>query len=63
MKAKKGDVVITHGLLPHVVSYNYLHYARVITNVHVTLRDPLNLNRGDGDYVSFSCLISCQGEC
>jgi hypothetical protein len=50
--AKKGDVFILHGLLPHVASFNYLHYARVITNPHVTLKDPYNLNRPDGNYVS-----------
>jgi hypothetical protein len=31
---------------------NCLHYARVITNPHVSLREPYNLNRPDGDYVS-----------
>jgi hypothetical protein len=50
--AKRGDVFILHGLLPHVASFNHLHYARVITNPHVTLREPYNLNRPDGDYVS-----------
>ncbi|KAK5128267.1 hypothetical protein LTR85_002934 [Meristemomyces frigidus] len=48
--AKKGDVFIMHGLLPHVAGFNYLHYARVITNPHVTLRDPYDLNRPDGEY-------------
>jgi hypothetical protein len=50
--AKQGDVFILHGLLPHVASFNHLHYARVITNPHVTLKEPYNLNRPDGDYVS-----------
>lgn len=50
--AKQGDVFILHGLLPHVSSFNYLHYARVITNPHVTLKEPYNLNRPDSDYVS-----------
>lgn len=53
--AKKGDVFIMHGLLPHVASFNHLHYARVITNPHVVLKDPYNLNRPDGDYVSLIC--------
>ena len=53
-EGKKGDVFILHGLLPHTASYNYLHYARVITNTHVTLRKPLELARPENDYVSFS---------
>ncbi|KAM5342288.1 hypothetical protein ACJ41O_013254 [Fusarium nematophilum] len=48
--AKRGDVILLHGLLPHVASPNYLHYARVITNPHVTLHSPYNLNRPDGNY-------------
>lgn len=50
--AKQGDVFILHGLLPHVAGFNYRHYARVITNPHVTLKEPYNLDRLDGDYVS-----------
>lgn len=50
--AKAGDVFITHGLLPHTNGQNHLHYARVITNPHVNLVEPYNLNRADGDYVS-----------
>ncbi|KAH8895337.1 hypothetical protein GQ53DRAFT_714962 [Thozetella sp. PMI_491] len=56
VEAKKGDVFILHGLLPHAASYNYLHYARVITNSHVTLQEPLKLDRSDNNYVSeLSC--------
>jgi len=50
--AKKGDVFVTHGMLPHSHAPNHKHYARVITNPHVNLREPFNLNRPDGDYVS-----------
>ncbi|ORY34298.1 hypothetical protein BCR39DRAFT_517536 [Naematelia encephala] len=50
IEAKAGDVFITHGLLPHAHSPNYLHYARVIANPHVNLTEPFNLNRPDGDY-------------
>lgn len=50
--AQKGDVVLLHGLLPHVASPNYLHYARVITNPHVSLHSPYDLNRPDRNYVS-----------
>lgn len=50
MVARKGDVFILHGLLPHSTSWNYLHYPRIITNVHVTLREPLDLNRPGGNY-------------
>lgn len=57
--AKKGDVFILHGLLPHVASYNHLHYARVITNPHVTLKDPYNLDRPDDDYVSLMGKLIC----
>ena len=49
--AKAGDVFITHGFLPHATGQNHLHYARVITNPHVNLTEPFNLNREDGDYV------------
>jgi len=48
--AKKGDIFLLHGLLPHCNSYNYRHYARVISNPHVCLREPYNLNRPDGNY-------------
>lgn len=37
-------------MLPHSHSPNHLNYARVITNPHVNLREPFNLNRADGDY-------------
>lgn len=50
--AKKGDVILLHGLLPHTASPNFLHYARVISNPHVSLHSPYNLNREDGNYVS-----------
>ncbi|KAM0460168.1 hypothetical protein ACHAPV_004957 [Trichoderma viride] len=54
--AKAGDVFITHGLLPHTNGQNHLHYARVITNPHVNLVEPYNLNRVDGDYVILRAL-------
>ncbi|KAJ7105843.1 hypothetical protein C8R44DRAFT_745498 [Mycena epipterygia] len=50
VEAKAGDVFITHALLPHSPSKNHLHEVRVITNPHVNLKDPYNLNRPDGDY-------------
>jgi hypothetical protein len=50
VEAKAGDVLITHALLPHAPSKNHLHEIRVITNPHVNLKDPFNLNRPDGDY-------------
>ena len=50
--AKAGDVFITHGLLPHSHSPNYLHYPRVISNPHLNMCVPFNLNRSDGDFVS-----------
>lgn len=48
--AKKGDVFITHSLIPHSASTNHLHYARIITNPHLTLAYPFNFNRPDGKY-------------
>ena len=39
---------------PHTHGVNHLHFARVITNPHVNMTDPFNLNRPDGDYVSTS---------
>lgn len=57
--AKRGDLIITHSLLPHSHTPNHLHYARVITNPHVNLKDPFNLNRPDGDYVS-SAFAACR---
>jgi len=50
VEAKAGDVLILHALLPHTNSFNYRHYARVISNPHVSLHSPYNLNRADGDY-------------
>lgn len=49
--AKAGDVFITHGLLPHAHTPNHLWYPRIITNPHVNMVEPFNLNRPDGDYV------------
>jgi len=50
IEAKAGDTFITHSFLPHTQSRNHLHYARVISNPHVNLAVPFNLNRPDGDY-------------
>ncbi|KAG7039547.1 hypothetical protein JMJ77_0012245 [Colletotrichum scovillei] len=50
VEAKKGDVFILHGLVPHTANYNYHHYACVITNTHVTLKDQLHLDRLDKNY-------------
>lgn len=48
--AKAGDIYVTHGLLPHAATPNHLPYVRVITNPHVNLKAPWNLNRADSDY-------------
>ncbi|WOO78408.1 uncharacterized protein LOC62_02G001955 [Vanrija pseudolonga] len=50
IEAKAGDIFVTHGLLPHAHTPNHKHYARVITNPHINLANPHNLNRADGDY-------------
>jgi len=47
---KKGDLFVTHQLLPHSHAPNYLRYARVITNPHCNLREDYCLNREDGHY-------------
>jgi hypothetical protein len=52
IEAKAGDVFITHSFLLHTQTPNFLNYARVIANPHVNLREPYNLNRSNGDYVS-----------
>ena len=49
--AKKGDVILLHGLLPHTASPKFLHYALVISNQHISLHSPYSLNREDGNYV------------
>lgn len=66
--ANRGDVILLHGLLPHAASPNYLHYARVITNPHVSLHSPYNLNRPDRNYVSSLklagpvCFLKCTAD-
>jgi len=50
VEAKAGDTLILHGLLPHTQGVNHLHYARIITNPHVNMVEPFNLNRPDGNY-------------
>ncbi|KZO97766.1 hypothetical protein CALVIDRAFT_545037 [Calocera viscosa TUFC12733] len=45
--AKAGDTFITHTYLPHTASKNHLRKPRVITNPHVTLKEPFNFNRPD----------------
>lgn len=57
IEAKAGDVFITHSFLPHTHTPNHLPYARVITNPHVNLKDPFNLNRSDGNYVRHSFFL------
>lgn len=52
LTAKKGDIIVTHGRIPHAVSDNLLHFARVIANPHIALKEPFNLDRPDGNYVS-----------
>ena len=50
LTAKKGDIIITHGRLPHTVGINRRHYARVIANPHISLKEPMNFDRPDGNY-------------
>ena len=51
LEAKAGDIYITHDFLPHAVNANRRHYARVVTNPHVSLTEPLQLYRKDKNYV------------
>ena len=51
---KKGDISVLNERLPHTVASNKLRYARVITNPHITLKQPVDLNRPDGNYVSLA---------
>ncbi|KAF2108081.1 hypothetical protein BDV96DRAFT_287512 [Lophiotrema nucula] len=55
--AEKGDVILLHGLLPHAASPNYLNYARVISNPHISLHSPYNLNRPNGEYTLLEQVI------
>ncbi|KAF8899531.1 hypothetical protein CPB84DRAFT_1847730 [Gymnopilus junonius] len=57
VEAKAGDTFILHGLLPHTHGVNHLHFARIITNPHVNMVDPFNLNRSDGNYPLFFPLL------
>lgn len=52
IEAKAGDVFITQSFLLHTQTPNFLNYALVIANPHLNLREPYNLNRSNGDYVS-----------
>lgn len=47
MTGEPGDVVISHPLMLHSVSKNILRALRVISNPHVSLREPFNFNRTD----------------
>jgi len=50
-EAKKGDTILMHALLPHAVGKNHIRALRVVTNPHVGLNAPFNLNRPDpSDY-------------
>ncbi|KZO89630.1 hypothetical protein CALVIDRAFT_603528 [Calocera viscosa TUFC12733] len=48
---KAGDTFILHPHLPHTNGPNHLRTPRIITNPHVTLNEPYNLDRADpSDY-------------
>jgi len=49
--ANAGDTFICHNFLPHTASKNHLRNLRVITNPHISLKEPFNFNRPDpSDY-------------
>lgn len=45
-----GDVYLLHPLMLHSASNNKLREVRIITNPPVSLREPFELQRGDGQY-------------
>ncbi|KAL1601818.1 hypothetical protein SLS60_006733 [Paraconiothyrium brasiliense] len=45
-----GDVYLLHPLMLHSASNNTLRKVRVITNPPVSVKEPFNLNREDGQY-------------
>lgn len=45
-----GDVFLLHPLMLHSVSNNTLRHVRVITNPPVSVKEPFNFDREDGDY-------------
>ena len=50
MSGNVGDVVLLHPFMLHTVSQNHARIARIITNPPITLREPMNFHREDGDY-------------
>ncbi|EJU00396.1 hypothetical protein DACRYDRAFT_23289 [Dacryopinax primogenitus] len=51
VSGKAGDTFIMHSYLPHTNGPNHLRTPRIITNPHVTLKEPFNLDRADpSDY-------------
>lgn len=45
-----GDVVLLHPLMLHSASKNHLRIPRFITNPPVSLKEPFNFNRENGDF-------------
>lgn len=45
-----GDVVLLHPYMLHTVSQNAYLKPRIITNPPVSLKEPMQFNRADGDY-------------
>ncbi|KZT54362.1 hypothetical protein CALCODRAFT_438776 [Calocera cornea HHB12733] len=51
VSGKAGDTFILHPYIPHTNGPNHLRTPRIITNPHVTLKEPFNLDRDDpSDY-------------
>jgi len=49
MTGEVGDLVLAHPLMLHSASKNQLRIPRIITNPHVSVREPFNFNRENPD--------------
>lgn len=47
---KAGDIVVLHPFMNHTTGVNIGSHTRIMCNVCVSLNEPMNFNRADGDY-------------
>jgi len=50
MTGNKGDVILMHPFMPHSAAKNHLRNIRIIANPAVSVNQPFNFDREDGDY-------------
>jgi len=50
MTGSKGDVILMHPFAPHSAAKNHLRNIRIIANPAVSVNQPFNFDREDGDY-------------